>query len=290
VTGTNEMDQLAMQRAYKSIAAITGQSVGEVAAMTKDEMIDHIARTSFRTFALKVTYGHGLSDSVTLMDEGPEEQAERVAKSLTKFHATTPLFPIHDRTINLFGFGQAPVHFVAYGDDGNATEEYLLLSEVAEALGIPLHKADKWARQDQADALSSQRERDEERGQLGWECLRDLVDLQLWITVDDPEANPDAGGKRWSHAGDWLISHDRLMAFMTISPWSREFIDNAAPLFGHAFRATMGDQLKGIPTYTADGQPTGSNAYDGLARTDGLTVEEAAKRAFRGPGIHTDNE
>jgi hypothetical protein len=281
-------DNLDLHRAYKSIAELTGQTVGEVAAMTKEQMIDHIARTEFRTFALKVTYRHGLSDDVTLMDEGPEDQAKRVTAALEKFHVNTPLFPVHDRAINLFGFGQATVHFAAYGDDGQATEEYLLLSEVAERLGIPLHEADRWARQDQADALSAQRERDEERGQLGWECLRDLVDLQLWITVDDPEATPDAGGKRLSHAGDWLIGRDRLTAFLTISPWSREFLDNAAPLFGHAFRATMGDKLKQIPTYTADGQPTGSNAFDGLARTDGLTVEEAAKRAFRGPGLHTD--
>ena len=281
-------DDLSLQQAYEKIAESTGRTIAEVEAMTTEEMIDHIARTSFRTFALTVAYGHDRAPTTTLMDEGPDDQADRVLKALEKFHGVTPLFPIHDRTINLFGFGKAEVRFATYDKDGQADEEFLLLSEVAEQLGVPLHKADAWARRDHDDALRAQRERDEERGQLGWECLRDLVDLGLWMVVDDPEVEPDAGGRRWSTAGDWLISTDRLMAFMTISPWCKEFMDNAMPLFGHAFRATMGDALKDIPTYTADGQPTGSSAYDGLARTDGLTVEEAAKRALRGPGIHTD--
>lgn len=284
----HEPNDLDLHRAYKKIAESTGRTVAEVAAMTKEEMIDATSRMSFRILAMTVPYRHDQAEGVTLLDEGPDEQGERVIAALEKFHRHTPLYPTRDREINLFGFGKAPSHFVHYDEDGQADEEYLLLSEVAEQLGVPLHKADAWARRDHDDALRAQRERDEERGSLGWECLRDLVDLGLWMVVDDPEANPDAGGKKWSHAGDWLISTDRLMAFMTISPWNREFLDNAAPLFGHAFRATMGDALKDVPTYTADGQPTGSNAYDSLARTDGLTVEEAAKRALRGPGIHTD--
>lgn len=288
-TTTEDQDP---QAVYARIADALGKTPDEVKAMTREEMLDATARLSFRSFGINVAHRHDHADGTHLLDEDPDEQAERVTAALERFHAHTPLFPVGSQEIhiNLFGFGQAQVHYAAFDDDGKATEEYLLLSEVAEQLAVPLHKADAWARRDHDDALRAQRERDEERGTLGWECLRDLVDLGLSMIVDDPEATPDAGGERWSHAGDWLISRDRLLAFMTVSPWSREFIDNAAPLFGHAMRTTMGDKLKEIPTYRADGTPTGGTAYDDLARTDGLTVEQAAERAMRGPQLDSDTD
>jgi hypothetical protein len=274
-----------LQAAYIELARLTGRTVDEIAAMTREQIMDHTARVAFHTLGLEVAYGHDQAEGVHLMDQGPDEQAERITERLEKFHARTPIYPVRMQNIeiNLFGFGRALVHFAAFGDDGKSTERYLLLSEVAEQLGIPLHKADKWANRDHDDALRSQRERDEERGELGWECLNDLVNLGLWMTVDDSEAKPDASGNRWSFAGDWLISADRILALMTISPWQEEFMNNAMPLFGHAMRETMGDKLRDVPTYRADGTATGGNAFDSLASTDGLTVDEAAKRAMRGP-------
>jgi hypothetical protein len=275
-----------LQALHARIAVLTGRTVEAVQAMTREEIIDATVRSSFEGFGAEVAVKHERAEGVHLMDEGPAEQAKRITAALNKFHATVPLYPVRsqDISINLFGFGRASVHFVTFDEDGDVNERYLLLSEVAEQLGVPLHRADEWARQDWNDALRSQRERDEERGELGWECLRDLVDLGLNMIVDDEQANPDAGGHRWSHAGDWLISDDRLLAFLTVSPWNREFLDNASALFGHAFKNSgLGERLKDVPAYTADGTPTGTTAYDALCDTEGLTVEEARERAMRGP-------
>lgn len=269
------------------LARVTGKTVDEAMAMTKDDLIDWTARSSFVSFGLKVACDHEEAAGVTLMDEGPRAQGERAAAQLERFHdKIARLYPVDSWgiEINLFGFGQAPVHYVTFDADGKTDVQYLLLSEVAEALAVPLQRADEWARADELDAIRSQRERDEETGVIGWECLRDLVDLRLDMIIDDPDAKPDADGRRWSHAGDWLISRDRCLAFMTISPWQKEFLDNASALFGYAFRESgLGERLKDVPTYTGDGEPTGTSAADFLCDTEGLTVEEAAERAMRGP-------
>lgn len=274
------------------LAEALGEPLAEVQAMTMDELMDGIARTSFRILGLELANKYEKDDSVHLMEDGPSEQAERVAAALTKLHERKELFPVRtqDVTLNLFGFGRVPAHFVHFDDDGNADEHYLVLSEVAEALGVPLPKAYEWARQEWADAVQSQREMDEERGQLGWECLNDHVDLGLYLTVDDDQAGPDAAGRRWSTAGDWLISDDRLLSFMTTSPWCEEFMSNAGPLFAHAFvKSGLADTLGEVATYRQppwDGpmEPTGSTLGDHFRReADELPEDEAARRAMRGP-------
>lgn len=216
-----------------------------------------------------------------LLDYGPDEQIARAVKAIERVSAITTFAPVKDIEINLAGFGAAPVSYVTEDDD------YLLLSDVAEALGWPLHKADAWARQQYAFAIQDQRDQDEERGdgRLGWECLMDYVDLGLSLIEDDPEAKPDANGRRWSRSGDWLISRDRLPLLLMSSPWSEEFVDNTLPAFGHIMREIHGDVLKNIPTVHADGTPTGGNAFDDLFSTDGLTKEEAIERAKRGPTL-----
>jgi len=215
-----------------------------------------------------------------LLDYGPEEQAITASKQLERFAAHTPLTPVTGQVIDLAGFGEAPVHY------RSAKNGYVLLSEVAEALGWPLHKAHAWAERDHGWALRDQREEDENRGdgRLGFELMTHLVDLRLSLTMDDPEAKPDAGGRRWSDAGDWLVSHDRLPALMTSSPWAREFMDNTMDAFGHAMRKIHGDKLKGIPLYRLDGEPTGGNAFDDMFSSD-LTEDEALRKARRGPTL-----
>ena len=220
-----------------------------------------------------------------LCNEGPEEQTARVVAALDRVSKVSLFAPMHaEVVVDLAGFGEAPVVYVTEKD------EYLLLSDVAEALGWALHKADAWARLQHGYAISDQRDRDEERGdgRLGWECLLDYIDLRLDLIEDDPEAKPDAGGRRWSHSGDWLISKDRLPALLLSSPWGKEFMDNSLPAFGHAMRNVWGDKLKDIPTVAADGTPTGGNAYDDMFSTDGLTEEEALCRARRGPALDED--
>jgi hypothetical protein len=220
-----------------------------------------------------------------LLDYGPEEQTAYAVAALERVSKVTLFAPLNGSVvIDLAGFGEAPIAYVT------EQKEYLLLSDVAEALGWPLHKAHAWAKLQHGYALQDQRDEDEERGdgKLGWECLLDYVDLRLNLIEDDPEAKPDAGGLRWSHSGDWLISRDRLPLLLSCSPWGKEFMDNSLPAFGHAMRQVWGDKLKEIPTVSADGTPTGSSAFEDLFSTDGLTEEEALRRARRGPALDED--
>ncbi|WP_236243161.1 hypothetical protein [Streptomyces sp. CC228A] len=237
--------------------------------------------TSIHTrFATRLVAKH----DALLLNDGPDEQASRVLQALQRASTVTALTPVADTEVDLAGFGTAPIVYASEGHD------YVLLSDVADALGWPLHKADAWARLEHGFAIKDQRDRDEERGdgRLGWDLLLDYIDLHLDLVQDDPEARPDAGGRRWSFAGDWLVSTDRLPLLLACSPWGQEFVNNALPAFGHAMREVWGDKLKDIPAVTVDGTPTGGNAFDDLFSTDGLTKGEALRRARRGPTLDED--
>lgn len=232
-------------------------------------------------FAAMVVARHDDRNGERLMNSGPEEQIPYVTEQLAAFAKTTPLVPVIGTDIDLAGFGTVPAHFM-YGET-----RFMLLSEIAEELGWPIQKAVKWADSQYDYALRDQRRADEERGdgRLGYEYMRDYVDLGVDGLIDDPEANPDGGGQRWSNTGDWLISSGRLPWLLSCSPWGKEFMDNTMPALGYAMRSAWGDKLKAIPTYTADGQATGGNAFTDLFCTDGLTEDEARRRAVRGPGL-----
>ena len=210
-----------------------------------------------------------------LLNDGPEVQIARAVEELEKFAKTTPLRRVTDVCVDLAGFGEAPIHFDADGD------RYLLLSEVADQLGVPIWKACDWADQEYLWAIRDQRHQDEERGDglLGYDCMRDFIDLRLDFIQDNPEAKPDADGKRWSSYGDWLISDDRLPSFILVSPWGREFMDNTMDHFRHAMRKVWGDKLDGLTAYRADGTPAPGVE---LFASD-LSEEEALKKARRGP-------
>lgn len=227
-------------------------------------------------FAERVVAKH----DALLLNDGPEEQTARAVAALERIGAVTTFGPTRaGQVVDLAGFGEAPIVYITKDDD------YLLLSDVAEALGWPLHRADAWARQEYGYAVRDQRDRDEERGdgRLGWECLLNYVDLGLDLIEDDPEAKPDRGGRRWAHAGDWLVSKDRLPLLLCSSPWGKEFLDNVGDHMGLVFQKVMGDRLKDSPTVHADGTPTGSSAWD-MFSTD-LTEEEALRKARRGPAL-----
>lgn len=198
-----------------------------------------------------------------LAEYSADEQVSRAVAALEKFHRTTPLTPVGPgHFVDLAGFGSAAVYFTG-GD-----RRYVLLSEAAAALGMPAWDACKWARAELLNAIEGQREIDEERGddRLGWDCLRDHCDLGVWFTVENPEAPPDAGGRRWSDFGDWLISDERLIALILDSPWGSEFMRNASPLFGHAARKAFGE------------------GFGALLPVD-IPEDEAVKRARRGPSV-----
>jgi len=246
-------------------------------------MADQLTTIFFEHTARKLALTH----ENDLLDYGPDEQAARALAALTHFDAHHPLEVANpDTVIDLAGFGKAPLHYT-HGDD-----RYLLLSEVAEQLGLNFGRAMLWAQQQHDFGVCDQRRKDEERGDglLGWEHMTSYIDLGMSLIVDDPQARPDVSGRRWSCGSDWLISTDRLPALILVSPWSQEFMDNTLPAFGHAMRKIHGDKLKDIPTVTADGTPTGSNAFDDLFSTDGLTEDEALRQARRGPALDSAPE
>ncbi len=195
-----------------------------------------------------------------LCDYGPAEQIARAVEALERFHAHTPLRPARPgHMVDLAGFGSAAVHW--YGPN----DQYLLISEVGAALGMPAWDTTRWARQQYLYAVEDQRQADEERGdgRLGYELMRDYLDLRLWCVADNPAAAPDAGGRRYSDYGDWLISSDRLMLFILDSPWGKEFQANMRDLLAHGARKFLGGDL---------------------FHTD-LSEEEARRKARRGPTI-----
>lgn len=216
--------------------------------------------TSFEMFVGGIVHRH----EHQLFNYGPEEQIAAGVEALNHFAKTTPLRPAIGTYIDLAGFGQADV---VYASD---TDEYLVLSDVAAQLGMPIWKACDWAHQDHLWAIKDQRDVDEERadGRLGYECLRSLVDLRLdFIEHDVPDAKPDANGQRWEQFGEWLIARDRLPAFILASPWAKEYLDNTMPHMAHVARNVWG------------------RGFGGLLDTEGMTEQEALKRAVRGPNI-----
>jgi hypothetical protein len=229
-------------------------------------------------FAERVVAKH----DALLINDGPEEQTARAVIALERIGAVKPLAPLPAGTvIDLAGFGEAPIVYVTEDDS------YLLLSDVAEALGWPLYKAHAWAQQEYGWAVQDQRDTDEERGdgRIGWECLFDYIDLRLDLFEPDPEhPERDADGiRRIKSAGDWLISQDRLPALLCSSPWGKEFLNNVGDHMGLMFQKVFGDKLKNSPTVHADGSPTGGTAWD-MFSSD-LTEEEALRKARRGPAL-----
>lgn len=245
--------------------------------------LDHGARgrSPFQQFAERLVAKH----DEHLLNYGPEEQTATVLQRMDRLHRIAPLSAVADTEIDLAGFGKAPLLYTA--DDGTEALEYLLLSDVAEALGWFMPRAHDFAEKMAGFDLEDQRREDEERGdgRLGWRRMRDYIRLDLELVIDDPEARPDAGGRRMSDYSDWLVSRDRLPALISASPWSKEFRDNTMPAFQSMMRDIWGDTLKAIPTYTSDGTPTGGSLYDAMQTADGTTEEELLARARRGPSI-----
>lgn len=175
----------------------------------------------FERFATTLVEAHDKRPGTDLLDYGPEEQVATVTARLVQFNERVPLTPASSTIVKLGGFGAGRVRFTS------TTDNYLLLSEVADAIGWPLQRAVKWADRDYDQALREQRMLDERRddGLLGWECMRGLLDLHVSTVIDDPTAKPDAGGRCWSFGGDWLISHDRVPSLLLDTPMAEAFLD-----------------------------------------------------------------
>jgi hypothetical protein len=241
----------------------------------------------FRDFAAGMVARH----DDNLCDDGPEEQTAKAVEALEKFHAHTPLTPAPPGLmIDLFGFGSTRVVFES------ADDRYMLVTELGAALGMPVWESTKWARKQHLWALEDQRQHDEERGdgRLGWECLRDYLDLRLWCVIENPDYKPDTKGSVRHHDyGEWLISVDRLMLFILDSPWSAEFQRNTSDIMRLGMQKFMaGGAMADVPVLRSDGNPARHD--DGTPMTAGdlwhtpLTEAEAREKARRGPNIPID--
>lgn len=177
----------------------------------------------FKRFGAALIDAHDNRPGTDLLDYGPEEQAAKVTERLAQFDKRVPLIPVTSTIVQLGGFGAARVRFTS------AADNYLVLSEVADAIGWPLQRAIEWAHKDYDQALREQRMLDEQRedGLLGWECMRGVIDLGVWTVIDDPTAKPDAGGRCYAYGGDWLISHDRVPSLLMDTPMADAFLDRA---------------------------------------------------------------
>lgn len=244
--------------------------------------------SQFQTFAERVVADY----DENLLDYGPEEQVERVVAALTKFDARRPLRP-YVETANAFGFGTTQTCFIT--GEGEASDIYMRLLPLASALGIRPGVADKLAEQRYLWNVRDQREEDEKTGILGWECLNDWVNLDLNLVIDDPEEKPDAGGRRYAWVSDWLVSVDRIPELVLLSPWGKEFMENATPMFAYAFKASglaakaheVGSIVKQVDDDGAVAWvPSGRTLADALDEDRaGLSETEARDQAFRGPSL-----
>jgi hypothetical protein len=209
-----------------------------------------------------------------LFNYGFEEQIDLAVEQLQNFHKLTPLVPVSGKVIDLAGFGEAPIHFESAEHD----KRYLLVTQVGAALGVEPWKACAWSRREWEWAVLEQRSADEERGdgRIGYEGMRDHLDLRVdFIAEGVPDAKPDANGQRWENYGEWLISDDRLLAFLMDSPWGHEFFENAKDHMGIAFMKSFGQNAR-------DEQER--DMMDRLFGTD-VPEDEALRKARRGPSI-----
>lgn len=237
------------------------------------------SRSAFRAFLEQVVAKHDNH----LLNCGPPEQVETGLQRMDRLNRIAPLTPVTGTLIDLAGFGTAPL---LYRTTDAEPFEYLLLSDIAEALGWFMPRAHDFVEKMAAFDLEDQRREDEERGdeRLGWRQMRNYIGLGIELVIDDPTSKPDAGGRRMSDFSDWLVSRERIPALLTASPWSKEFMDNTMPALGYAMREAWGDKLREILSYRTDGTPPG-NAFDDLFPANGLSREEAEERARRGPAI-----
>lgn len=206
-----------------------------------------------------------------LLNDGPEEQLAEALRRFDRFTKTTPLEVVYGEPCGMAGFGEPiPIWF------RSAEDSYFLLSDAAESIGWSLPRACEWAEREYGWAVQEQRRTDEDRGdgRLGYECMRDYFDTGLQFIFDDPEAKPDAGGRRWSDAGDWLISVDRKPLMLSCSNWGREYMNNVGDAMSYAFLHAFGDKLG----------PDGRAFF-----SSDLTEEEAFRKAVRGPALDPED-
>jgi hypothetical protein len=233
-----------------------------------------------------------------ICNDSPEEFLDRVAAEVSKLmnRGVAALPPAGTaREINLFGFGTVREVLTdpTSVTDGRRVHGYIWSHEVAEALGWDPVEFGEWVRRQRAYELEMQRDDDEESGRVGWDHIYHFpMNVDVWQgegCSDDHYVDGVMSGPPLKYWRDiWLIHTDRLLALMSSSPWSEEFMNSTIPLMSYAMQKSgLEDALKAAPTYrvSEDGAvPTGESLADAFARDrEGITEEEAIERAFRGP-------
>lgn len=166
----------------------------------------------FKRFANEVVSTHYNAPGTLFMEATSDEQTDLIVEALNRLDGFSPLTLVDETETTLVdGLKPLPVRYAS------TTDVYVLLSDVVRQLRWFQPRAHAWAEIEYGRALADQRRRDEERGDgcLGWDLIRGYIDLGLYLSVDDPDAHPDADGQHWSESGDWLISTDKLPWLLT---------------------------------------------------------------------------
>ncbi|MEU6641261.1 hypothetical protein ABZ863_01785 [Saccharomonospora sp. NPDC046836] len=258
----------------------------------------HLAEEQLRHWSPK-----GISD---LDDEAFVEQVTDELFALITREDVIVMPPDERRMLDLFGFGRVQevltevnVDTVTFGVHG-----YVWGHEVAEALGWDAANFAEWARDQWKWDLVTQREEDVQTGTVGWECIRHHpMRVDVWQgegRSDDHYVDGRMSGPITRYWCDlYLIHTDRIMSMMLNSPWGKEFMDSVIPLMSHAMRASgLEERAKDVPTYRTHVNSLGEvetevagSLADMFARDrEGISEEEARRRAFRGPVTPSSEE
>ncbi|MCP2168113.1 hypothetical protein [Goodfellowiella coeruleoviolacea] len=235
-------------------------------------------------------------ESKGISDQTPEEFQEHIESRIAVLVKREGLIRNTVATapqLNLFGYGT--VHEVLSGSEGHG---YFWGHEAANALGWDQAEFAKWSEEQWHWDLVMQREADEESGTLGWDCIHHYpMHVNVWQgegNSRDHYVNGVMQGPIMRYWTDlYLISTDRLMGMMMSSPWGEEWFESVKPMLSWGFKKSgLEDLLSGVKTYTDDvnslgeveTRETGGSLGDSIARDrEGVTEEEAIRRAFRGP-------
>lgn len=234
-----------------------------------------------------------------ICDATEEEFVDRIASEIVKVIRREDVIanpPGGGPVINLFGFGTVPEVLTEVDLETGVVKPagYFWGHDAAAALGWDGAKFTEWAESQRKFDLIAQRSEDEESGALGWDCIRHHpMGLHVWQggrSSEDHYVDGQMRGPIMRYWGDlYLIHSDRVMSLMSASPWSAEFMSNLIPLMAWGMkRSGLEENARDVPTYV-DGAPTGGTLADMFARDrEGITEEEAARRAMRGPVLDTD--
>ncbi|MET7989840.1 hypothetical protein ABZU76_02915 [Amycolatopsis sp. NPDC005232] len=231
-----------------------------------------------------------------ISDDTEEEFVQRITDTVFPLVRQQYYLSI-TQELNLFGFGKITQVLTRYDAATNALDRDGLIwsCDLADALGWNPADLAELCRREYLWETSEQWEIDRKNGAHDpkWTPKFTPMGVSVWHGPgsSDEHYGPD-GMMRGPILKNWqdlyLIDTDRILMLMTHSPWAREFMTNAKPLLSHAFEQSgLADLFADVQTLRhSDGEmvETGESLADAFAEDRaGITEEEAARRAMRGP-------